>query len=286
MQIKYFDAHCHVQFDAYGADREELIARMKERGVAGIVVGVDRESSAQAVELAEKHEHLYASVGLHPNRVGTEQYDISYYRQLAASPKVVAIGECGLDYFRPEKFDEEVKRKQRTLLKEHIALAAELDKPLIIHSRPSKGTYDAYQELIAILTEASATSPFSHDRTKIGIPEAGRLRGDIHFFVGGVDEMRALVALDFTVSYTAVITFARDYDDIIRAVPPGSLLSETDAPYVSPASRPRGSRNDPLAVEDVVLKLAEIREEEPETFRQAILANAIKTFSLSGIEVA
>ncbi|MDP2594148.1 MAG: TatD family hydrolase [bacterium] len=274
MQIKYFDAHCHVQFGVFDADREELIERMQERGVAGIVVGVDFESSEQAVELAERYEHLFASIGLHPNREPDERFDAAEYRMLATHPKVVAIGECGLDYFRPAVVDNEVKRKQQTLLKDQIALATELDKPLIIHSRPSKktpssakateGKQDAYEDLIEILKDAKVAYP--------------NLRGDIHFFVGGVPEMQELVALGFTVSYTAVITFARDYDDVIRAVPPGALLSETDAPYVSPASRPRGSRNDPLAVEDVVAKLAEIRGEDIEAFRGIILANARHLF--------
>lgn len=276
MQIKYFDAHCHVQFGMFDADREELIGRMAERGVAGVVVGCDAESSKQAVKLAEKHEHLWASVGLHPNHEPNERYDISYYRQLAASPKVVAIGECGLDYFRPAQVDDDLKRKQQALLLAHIALATELDKPLIIHSRPSKktpdsakatkGMQDAYEDLIEILKEAKAAH--------------SNLRGDIHFFVGGVLEMQALVALDFTVSFTAVITFAREYDAVIRAVPPASLLAETDAPYVPPTSRGKGSRNDPLAVEDVVAKLAEIRSEDPGVLRGTILANSQRLFGL------
>src|SRR6185369_13975688 len=100
-----------------------------------------------------------------------------------------------------------------------------------------------------------------------------------HFFVGGAEEARALVALDFTVSFTAVITFARDYDAVIRGVPLSSILSETDAPYVAPISR-RGERNDPLAAIDVVAKIAEIRGEPVETVRLALLENAQKLFSL------
>ena len=264
----------------FDADREELVERMRERGVGGVVVGCDAESSRLAVELAEKHEHLSASVGLHPNHETDEHFDAAAYRALAAHTKVVAIGECGLDYFRPQTVNDELKEKQKTLLRAQIALAVELDKPLIIHSRPTKGTYDAYHDLVAILTEASTTSPFSHDRIKMGLPHEGRLRGDVHFFVGGVSEMQALVALGFTVSFTAVITFDRDYDEVIRAVPLASLLAETDAPYVPPTSRARGSRNDPLAVEDVVDKLAEVRGEDPEALRGAILENSRRLFAL------
>lgn len=266
------DAHCHLQFDEYAQDDAELIARMREEGVAGVVVGVDLESSKKALVLAERHGHLFASVGLHPNHVrdivspsSDDGLTMSYIRGLAAHPKVVAIGECGLDFFRPVEVNEEIKGAQKELFKEHIALATELDKPLIIHCRPSKGTMDAYHDLIAILKEAKAEHP--------------TLRGDIHFFVGGVAEARAFIDLGFTLSFTAVITFVRDYDGVIRAVPLESILSETDAPYVAPASR-RGERNDPLAVQDVVAKIAEIRGEDPEIIRAALLANAARLFAL------
>lgn len=267
MESRYFDAHCHVQFGAYDPDRYELVARMRERGVGGIVVGVDLASSREAVALVGAHEHLYASVGLHPNHEPDEAFEADAYRELAAHPKVVAIGECGLDYFRPAEVNEETKAKQKVILLEQIALAAELDKALIIHSRPSRKTRDAYQDLIALLKGAKQAHP--------------NLRGDIHFFVGGIEEMQALVALGFTVSFTAVVTFAREYDSVIRAAPRDAILTETDAPYVPPISRERGSRNDPLAVEDVAAKLAEIRGEDPEAFREAILANSRRLFSLS-----
>ena len=116
------DAHCHIQFEQYAKDGAELIARMRGEGVAGIVVGVDYESSQKAVALAEKYEHLYASVGLHPNREGDEWYEIGKYRELAKSHKVVAIGECGLDYYRPMEVNDEIKRKQKNVLNDQIAL--------------------------------------------------------------------------------------------------------------------------------------------------------------------
>lgn len=260
----YFDAHCHLQFDAYDADREAVIARMRDGGVGGVVVGVDAASSRAAVELARRHKHLWAAVGLHPNRAH-EGFDAKAYRALAAEKKVVAIGECGLDYFRPVELTEEVKRAQGSALRAQIALAAEFDLPLIIHARPSKGAMDAYRDLIVILAEEKKKFP--------------DLRGDVHFFVGGLAEMRALVALGFTISYTAVVTFARDYDAVIRAAPLGSLLAETDAPFVAPAAR-RGERNDPLAVVEVARKIAEIRAEEPERVRAALLENARRLFGL------
>lgn len=273
MQIRYVDAHCHIQFEQYTEDDIELIEKMREEGVAGIVVGVDKKSSEEAVILTKEHEHLYASVGLHPNHVmdivspsSDEGLTMSWIRELAKNAKVIAIGECGLDYFRPAEVNDEVKNKQKEILQKHIALAVELDKPLIIHARPSKGMQDAYEDLIEILKEAKS----AHGET---------LRGDVHFFVGGVPEAEALVALGFTISFTAVITFARDYDEVIRAAPLTSILSETDAPYVAPVSR-RGERNDPLAAIDVVAKIAEIRGEPLETVREALLGNSQRLFQL------
>lgn len=264
MDLKYIDAHCHLQFEEYDADRDELLERMKERGVGGVLVGCDFESSRKAVELAEEQAYLYAAVGQHPT-IENEVFDISTYRLLADGPKTVAIGECGLDYFRNDA-NPETKERQKNLLNAQIVLATDLDLPLIIHCRPSKGTVDAYRDLIEILKAAKAKRP--------------NLRGDIHFFVGGVEEMRELNALGFTVSFTAVITFARDYDEVIRATPLDMILAETDAPYVAPASR-RGERNDPLAAEEVVAKIAEVRGEDLEEVRAALLANTKRIFEIA-----
>ncbi len=271
MNARYLDAHCHLQFEQYAHDRAAVIENMRAREIAAIVVGCDLESSRAAVALAEAHDHLYAAVGLHPNQVGQEPFDEEALRALAEHPKVVALGECGLDFFRPVEVNDEVKRAQKETLQKHIGLAAALGKPLIIHARPSKDTQDAYHDLIALLQKAKAAYP--------------RLSGDIHFFVGGEEEMRQLVALGFTVSFTAVITFARDYDAVIRAAPRTDILAETDAPYVAPHLR-RGERNDPLAIIDVVSKIAEIRGEDTEIIRAALLANTLRIFRMPGITAA
>jgi TatD DNase family protein len=270
VNVKYIDAHCHLQFEQYEHGREEIIMRMRDEGVAAIVVGTDLTTSEQAVALAEIHEHLFATVGLHPGHSEQENFDAEKFRALAKHPKIVAIGECGLDYYRVPTsetayFAEATKAKQKELLQQHIELAVAVDKPLVIHVRATKGTHDAYQDLIKILEEA-----------KVAHPE---LRGDIHFFAGDVAEAKEFFALDFTISFTAVITFARDYDDVIKAVPLASILGETDAPYVAPASR-RGQRNDPLAVKEVVERIAAIRGEDPEAVRTALLANTERLFAL------
>ena len=263
--MKYFDAHCHIQFPMFDEDREVLAQRMETEAFGGIVVGVDRSSSEQALSLAQEYPHLWASVGLHPNYTQEQEFDVEAFRLLAQNPKVVAIGECGLDNFRPENPDA-TRARQREVFGAHVQLAIELDKPLMIHARPTKGTQDAYQDLIEILRSYKQE-------------HGDRLRGDIHFFVGGIEEARALIELDFTLSYTAVLTFTRDYDEVVRFIPLTHLLSETDSPYVAPVSR-RGQRNDPFSVRDVVATMSAIRGEEEETVRKAVLDNARRVFGI------
>ncbi|KND50160.1 MAG: TatD DNase family protein [Parcubacteria bacterium C7867-008] len=261
--MKYFDAHCHIQFDAFAADREELIRSMGEQEVGGLVVGVDRVSSERALALVDNYDSLFAAVGLHPNDCPEEEFHMSVYRALASHPKVLAIGECGLDNYRPED-PQTTKKKQREVFEQHIQLAIETNKPLMIHSRPSKGTQDAYEDTIDILK--------SYKRE-----HGDKVRGDMHFFVGGVEEARQFVDLDFTLSYTAVLTFTQDYDEVVRFAPLTHLLSETDSPYVAPAPN-RGKRNDPRAVQAVIGAVARIRGENEELVREQILSNAERVF--------
>lgn len=263
--MRYFDAHAHIQFPEFEEDREALLADLRAREVGALVVGVERESSEQAIALADPSQDRYAAVGLHPNYVLEETFDMETYRTLASDPRVVAIGECGLDNFRPEDV-EKMAPVQREVFAAHIALAAEVRKPLMIHARPAKGTQDAYRELVSMLKE--------------GKREHGdRLTGNVHFFVGGIEEARGLIDLGFTVSYTAVLAFARDYDEVVRYLPLDRILTETDAPYAAPPPN-RGKRNDPRAVEQVVEAIAGIRGEEPETVRVQVLENARRVFGI------
>ncbi len=263
--MKYFDAHCHIQFDMFDEDRKAVIDAMTSQEIGGIVVGVDLPSSKQAIDLVEGYENLYAGVGLHPNYTQEEQFDGDEYMKLAEGRRVVTIGECGLDYFRPEDVAG-TKALQQDVLKEHIALAVATGKPLMIHARPSKGTMDAYTDLIAILKEA---------KQKYG----EKLTGNVHFFVGGVTESRELFDLNFTISYTAVLTFTHEYDEVVRQAPLTHLLTETDSPYVAPPPN-RGKRNDPRSIPAVVEAIARIRGEDVEQVRTQLLENAKKLFKL------
>lgn len=263
--MQYFDAHCHIQFEHYDADREAVVARMVGQGVGGLVVGTGAQSSKAAVVFVAGREGMYASVGLHPNHATDEVFDELAFRALVARPGVVAIGECGLDYFRPVDANDDVKRTQKELFERHVRLAGETKLPLIVHARPSKGTMDAYDDALAIIRDAKK--------------EFGDLRGDVHFFVGDVQVAKQVFELDFTVSYTAVLTFTHDYDEVIRYAPLSHLLTETDSPYVAPASR-RGQRNDPCSVIDVVGALAQVRGVDEEMVREAVLQNAQTLFRL------
>lgn len=262
--MRYFDAHCHIQFDQYANDRDTVIASMREKSVGGLVVGTDLHSSVQALALAQNAPDLWVSAGLHPNAVG-EGFDERSFADLIAHPKVVAVGECGLDNFRPGD-PETSSALQKEVFETHVRLALAADKPLMIHARPRKGTQDAYQDALEILRSYAKE-------------HGENLRGDIHFFVGGTDEARAFIELGFTLSFTAVLTFARDYDEVVRFAPLESLITETDSPYLAPA-RIRGQRNDPTSIPDVVAAMAEIRGEDEETVRQAVLRNAQRLFRI------
>lgn len=262
--MKYFDAHCHIQFDAYDADRDALLSSMREAEVGGLIVGTDSEHSKKAVLLSDG-KTFFASVGLHPNDKPHEGYNDTVYRELARDAKVVAIGECGLDYFRPENPELE-KTRQKDAFAKQIILAAEMDKPLMIHARPSKGTMDAYNDAYEMLKDA---------KRKHG----ERIRGNMHFYVGDLETTKKYLELGFTFSFTAVLTFTRDYDEVVRFIPLENILSETDAPYVAPAPN-RGKRNDPLAVREVVSAIAEIRREEEGMVRETIVKNARRVFKL------
>ncbi|MGB4076326.1 MAG: TatD family hydrolase [Minisyncoccia bacterium] len=265
--MRYFDAHCHIQFPHYDEDSQELLAKMREGEVGGLVVGVDRESSEKAIattSLSTAEAPLYATVGLHPNH-DDESFAVEAYKVLAVHPKVVAIGECGLDYYRPEDA-ESAKGSQKESFLAHIELAAELDKPLMLHIRPSKGTMNAYDDALEMLIEARAV-------------HGDRIRGNSHFHTGDLEVSKRLIDLGFTCSFTAVLTFTADYDEVVRTLPLESILTETDSPYVAPADN-RGKRNDPLAVHQVVAALARIRGVDEEVIRRAALLNAVRIFKL------
>lgn len=255
--IKYFDCHSHLNFPDFEKDREEVIAKMKEEGVATIAVGTNLKTSKEAVALAEKHENLFASVGLHPHEASLG-FDGEAYRTLAGHPKVFAVGECGLDYYRLAEGAETEKKSQKEIFQKQMDLAVSLDKPLMIHCR---GAYGEALEMLA--------------RNKTSAGE--RLRGVFHFFSDSAESAKGAAGLGFYVSFSGPVTFTEMYDEAVRAVPRKFLLCDTDAPFAAPAPW-RGRRNEPVFIKEIAAALAEKRGEKTEETRAYMLENARQLF--------
>jgi TatD DNase family protein len=269
---RYIDTHTHVNLSAFDADREDVLARALRAGVSMINVGTKFSTSKAAVDIASVHEHCTATVGLHPvqtvpglhdeDEVGEggkpfiskgEVFDYDAMKTLASNPNVVAIGECGLDYYHTTPESEKV---QREAFIAQIHLANELKKPLVLHIRNGKDTSkNAYKDVGEI------------------IKSEAKVVGNAHFFCGSVDDARLYLNMGYSVSFTGVVTFTRDYDEVVRYVPDDMIHAETDAPYVSPKPY-RGQRNEPAYVVEVAKKLAEIRGVEEAIFADQLLRNA------------
>lgn len=250
---EFFDIHSHLNFPDFKKDQEEVIKRMLDNNIRTITVGTDKKTSEECVALSEKYDGIFSAVGLHPTDRENENFDTDYYRKLAENPNVVAIGECGLDYFRIK--NQEARIRQIEIFKKQIELAVGLDKPLIIHCR------DAHNEVLEILT----------------LYKGDKLRGNIHFFSGNFEEAQKYISLGFSISFTGVITFAREYDEIIKKIPLEKIMIETDAPFVAPAPY-RGKRNEPFYVIEVAKKIAEIKEISLEETAKITTENALKMF--------
>ncbi len=292
----YFDSHCHIHFQAYRDDMSEVIERTLLQGVFLLTVGTQKDTSKHGLEVAERFEGVWASVGLHPNhlvaqsffddnelppeaqstpmiKTRAEVFDPSVYRSLAEHPKCVAIGECGLDYYRmPDDADRAaVIDLQKQTVRAHFDLADELNLPVIIHCR------DAYQDQLEIVRE---------------YVRAGKLarRGVVHCFAGNVEEARDFVKLGFLLGFTGTITFPPRKSDtlvdgltqsqrVIREIPLTSLLIETDAPYLTPVPH-RGERNEPVYVKFVAEKLAQTKNISLNEVEEVTFQNAIRLFGI------
>ena len=277
---KYIDIHSHVNFQAFDADRDEVIRRALDNDTWVINVGTQIDTSRQAVEMARGYEEgAYAIIGLHPIHTGAsyhdekelgeggkeftsrgESFDKDAYRELLRDPKVVGIGECGLDYFR---CTEETIAKQKIDFIAQIELANEFGKPLMLHIRnnPEDKAHNAYMDALSLLKEHS------------------KVKGDVHFFAGGVEEAQAYLDFGFTLSFTGVITFTKDYDEVIKLTPLDMIMTETDAPYVTPTPY-RGKRNEPVYVKEVVKKIAQVKGLSEDEVAQAVVANARRVFGI------
>jgi TatD DNase family protein len=264
MKYSYVDIHTHVNLEAFAEDFAEVATHTLHEGVAYINVGTGEDTSARAVALVE--DGVYATIGLHPVHVGRqpeegkkpEVFERAIYEALGKKAGVVAIGECGLDYFRVEK---ETKEKQEEAFIAQIELANDLKKPLMLHIRDVQGSMEAYNDAIKILKTHA------------------QVLGNVHFFAGTYDIARQFWEIGFTTSFTGVITFANQYDETIQKAPLEMLHAETDAPYVAPKPF-RGQRNEPLHVREVYARIAELRGEDTDAVRIALLQNATRLFGI------
>jgi len=261
MKVQYFDIHSHVHFPDYDADREAVIQRAHDAGIAMISVGTDLEVSRKAVELAEKHENMYAAIGLHPTHSRDESIDMDAFKELASHPKTVAIGECGLDYYR---LDEDSRQKQIEAFEKMIDIANEAGKPLMLHIRNSDRAASfqninrsAYKDAYEILKSRA------------------KVKGNLHFYAGSIEETKPFLELGYTFSFTGVLTFTHDYDEVVRYIPIDRIMSETDCPFVTPVPH-RGKRNEPYFVIEVVKAIARIKDQPQADVAKQLLENAQK----------
>jgi TatD DNase family protein len=279
MNFKYIDIHSHTNFKAFDEDRDAVIMRALDAGVAVINVGTQIDTSRFAVEMANKYDGVYAIIGLHPIHTGASYHDtkelgeegkaftsrgevFNYeeYKKLIVDPKVVAIGECGLDYYR---CTPETIATQKKAFIEQINLANEFNKPLMLHIRnnPEIKELNAYSDALEILKEHA------------------KVKGDVHFFAGTLEDAKGFVDFGFTLSFTGVVTFTHDYDEVVRQTPLDMIMSETDSPYITPIPY-RGKRNEPVYVIEVVKKIAEIKGLSVEEVAKQLVLNAKRVFKI------
>ena len=264
-----FDSHSHLHFRQFDNDREEIIKKLRDFDIKVINIGTDFRESEKAVELAKKYpDLLWASVGLHPTDNSEENFDIDKYRELAKNENVIAIGECGFDRIKSLETDYAVRQKE--IFIKQIELAQELNKPLILHCRPSAGSQDAYEDATNIIENFLPTGD---------PPKGEKFNGVTHFFAGSKETAAKFLDLGFYISFAGPITFASEYKEVVEFVPIDRILVETDAPFAAPAPY-RGKRNEPVYVEFVARKISEIKSIAFEEVAQQTTENAKKLFNL------
>lgn len=258
-----FDTHCHPQFPQYDKDRDEVLSRAGNANVSMICVGTDLETSRSGIDLAQEHKNIWATVGLHPNDNLNEEFNSNEYEKLLKMDKVVAMGEIGLDYYRTQGEKDQKFQKDRFI--EQLELAKKLSKPVILHCRDSKAgsTGRAYPQMIDILKN-----------------EYTKNSGVVHSYTGNLNEAKEFLSLGFYLGFNGIITFARQYDEVVKYVPLENILLETDAPYLTPEPY-RGQRNEPIYVKEVAKKIAELKNLSVEEIITKTTQNVTKLFEIN-----
>jgi TatD DNase family protein len=283
-EFKYIDTHAHVNIHAFKDDWREVLGKCQKEGVAVVNVGTQTDTSKKAVEIAESFEDgVYAIVGLHPVHTSAsyhdkselgenmkeftsrgEIFDKNYHRELAKNPKVVGIGECGFDYWHTPKDSLEI---QEAAFVAQIELANELNLPLMIHTRgPKPG-------------DESPTGRSVYEDVYEVLKKHAKVSFNVHFYAGTYEEAKKFFALGGTISFTGVITFVKDYEEVVRNAPLELIHGETDCPYVAPVPY-RGKRCEPWMVKEVYRKIAGLKNLDEETARLQLLENAKKLYKV------
>ncbi|MBI5254595.1 TatD family hydrolase [Candidatus Falkowbacteria bacterium] len=278
------DTHAHVNFNAFKDDFDDVIKRGLAQNTQIINVGSQLSTSKRAIDFAKQYANCFASIGLHPihlqdmlveeegEKFTTRKEDFSYeaYKELAKQPKVIAIGETGLDYWHLNNNEPAAVAiaRQKQVFAEHIKLANELNLPVIVHCRglPTHGfgKASAYDEILEELTKQP--------------PENG---GIMHCFGGLIDLVEKFVDLGLYISFNGILTFDKTghIADILRATPDDKILTETDCPYLTPEPH-RGKRNEPAFVEFVIKKIAEIKGMTFDKVDELTTNNAKRLFAI------
>lgn len=252
--VNLVDSHCHLDFPELNAQFPELLAEMAKQGVvAAVCVGVCFESQGAVLDLAEKHQNLWATVGVHPDYQDCHEPDVGELVALATHQKVIAIGETGLDYYRLTGDLEWQRERFRT----HIRAARLANKPLIVHARA------AADDTLRLMREENAES----------------VGGIMHCFTEGQSVADAAIALGFYISFSGIVTFksAKELRDVARNIPLDRILIETDAPYLAPVPH-RGKINQPAFVRHVAEEIAKLRNISLEEVAEATTNNFVRLF--------
>jgi len=257
MSTMLVDSHCHLDFPDFAADMDGVVGRAAAAGVGVLVtIGTKLSEIDKVLAIAERYDNVWCSVGVHPHEAGTE-IDAGTARlvALARHPKVVGIGETGLDYF----YEHSPREAQRQGFRAHIAAARETRLPLIVHTR------DADEDTAAILAEEQGRGPFP---------------GVIHCFTAGPELARAAVGLGLYISLSGILTFnkAEDLRRTVAELPLDRLLVETDAPYLAPVPN-RGKRNEPAFVAHTAARLAQVKGVSASDIAQTTTDNFFRLFS-------
>jgi TatD DNase family protein len=255
----FVDSHCHINFPELAMNMDDVLAQMKQNEVvSALCVSVNLADFPQVLKLAEQHPHIYASVGVHPDYEGVEEPDVARLVGLAQHPKVIAIGETGLDYFRL-KGDLEW---QRARFRTHIRAARESGKPLIIHTR------EAAADTLRIMTEENAAGA----------------SGVMHCFTETWEVAEAALAMGFYISFSGIVTFknAKQLKEVAQRVPLERILIETDSPYLAPVPH-RGKLNQPAYVKHVAAEIAMLRSISLDEVARSTTENFTGLFKLETI---